>query len=72
MEIIKRGKRAASRNVALSCDDCGTRFRCAIGEMRLMPDFRDGDYYEVACPECRKSVTYSADLVRDGGYHGPG
>ena len=72
MEIISRGKRAASRKVELSCYRCGTVIRCTIGEMKYSSDQRDGSYYDIACPECKGSIPLAASVAHEGGYYGPG
>jgi len=61
MKILKRGDKVErERAFVLTCSACKTEIECTTSEMRLQPDPRDGDYYEIACPVCDRPITQAA------------
>lgn len=62
MRIIKHGKDPkAGAHYKTKCNTCKTVFEWHTGEARVMPDSRDGDYYEVKCPVCMRACTKAMD-----------
>lgn len=57
MEIIRKGVASESKTYRVSCDNCDTLFKFQQLEANWVTDNRDGDYLEVDCPVCGKSVT---------------
>lgn len=53
MKIIKHGcDPKAGEHFKSTCCSCSTKFEWHTGEARFVPDYRDGNYYEVKCPVC--------------------
>lgn len=67
MKVIKKGKGKtpwAGRKV--TCDSCDAKIQLeGTDRIRLIPDQRDGDYYEFKCPECGADVTIAASLFNN-------
>lgn len=65
MKILKPGKLPSAKTITTTCDHCGCKFRFAIKEAKLIPDQRDGDFYQVHCPQkgCGSDVNLDASLV---------
>ncbi|QNH21245.1 hypothetical protein HEP73_02159 [Xanthomonas sp. GW] len=62
MHIIKRGRDpSAGEHHRSTCRRCGTKFEWHTGEATVLPDHRDGDYYQVICPVCSHAVTKAID-----------
>ncbi|TSC82434.1 MAG: hypothetical protein G01um101419_590 [Parcubacteria group bacterium Gr01-1014_19] len=61
-KIIKTGKKNPGEfwvNKKLTCQKCGCKFQLEeTDKVKHVPDFRDGDYYEVNCPQCKNSVIF--------------
>ena len=58
MRIIKHGRDpAAGASFKTKCFSCRTVFEWHTHEAILRPDNRDGDYYEIACPVCKRLCT---------------
>jgi ribosomal protein S27E len=62
MKILKHGT-PRSNVVRTECRDCGCEFEFNRKEARLMPDFRDGDFYSINCPDCKKLCTVAYSLT---------
>lgn len=65
VEILQRGRQAVPYERTCRC---GCRFRFLETDAVRRSDQRDGDYLEIACPECNTTNYISARQ----GYHGPG
>jgi hypothetical protein len=66
MKIIKRGKPQGTVPTTTTCDSidgCGTVFSWYQSEGKLVPDQRDGDYWDVKCPVCGRHIFISVDAV---------
>lgn len=64
MKVIKKG-RSKSWKRRLSCYGCNALLEVLDTDCRYVSDQRDGDYYEVKCPECDDSITIAARVLRD-------
>lgn len=63
MRIIKSGTtKKKSREVKAGCNACECKFAFTTAEARLVHDSRDGNYYEIKCPECKTPVQIDASL----------
>ena len=66
MRIIKSGNNVKSKvKRIIRCYECRCEFEIQSGDeknFKLVNDFRDGNYYEVPCPECGKKQAVDADL----------
>ncbi len=63
MKVLKHGKSGQAVNnepLHLTCPACDTEIECTRGEMTLQNDSRDGDYYEIKCPDCDRMITKAA------------
>jgi len=61
MRIIKRGIPPEEREYQVTCHSCRTEFLFERKEATFHGDQRDGDYLEIKCPVCKKSVTTDVD-----------
>ena len=66
MRVVRSSK---SRNPrvrrVIECRHCGCEYEIQSGDERagkLVSDQRDGDYYELPCPECKKINNVDASL----------
>lgn len=59
MRIIKEGKIPEEQEIKATCRYCGTQFAFYRKEATYISDQRDGDYLDIQCPLCKKSVTAS-------------
>lgn len=57
VHIIERGTPPGDEPIETKCRRCTTKFSFTEGEAKRIPDQRDGDYLEIACPVCSASVT---------------
>jgi len=66
MKIIKRSKeRAPLLDKKITCEECDCQFQLeSEREAKFVADFRDGDYYEITCPQCHVRGTYQATLFQ--------
>ena len=65
MKILTPGINWNKANpLVFTCRVCSCRFSVEEKEATLVPDQRDGDYYEVKCPEtfCRKTCTMAVSV----------
>lgn len=67
MKVLKKGKKAKPwAGKKTLCDNCGSKIQLEESDnLKLIPDQRDGDYYEFRCPECSSSITVDARLMRN-------
>lgn len=62
MRIIKHGRDPkAGSFYKTTCLSCRTKFEWHTGEATIVPDLRDGDYYDVVCPVCGRHCTQNVD-----------
>jgi len=61
MKIIERGTDPDKRWITTTCVNCLTKFKFKAKEATLVHDQRDGDYFEIKCPLCKKSVIKDKD-----------
>lgn len=63
MKIIKKGdpgKKLPWVNKTITCRDCGCKFKLELADsakVKFVSDQRDGDFYQVNCPECKAQQT---------------
>lgn len=67
MKIIKSGKKQpALLRKKITCSECKCRFQLeSKSEAKFVSDQRDGDYYEIRCPQCRCTGTYATSLFSE-------
>jgi len=65
VEIIRQGQRPEDRRIETTCTRCKTVFAFQAHEARLVPDQRDGDFYQLPCPICSSPVSVAATVGRD-------
>ena len=63
MRIIRQGSIPVEM-ARVTCRECKTLFEFVKSEGKLVPDFRDGDYVEINCPFCHKTLAVSVGLFR--------
>ena len=57
MRIIKAGDLERVKSTRrFVCELCGCEWEASGGEYRLETDFRNGHYYVMACPTCRRET----------------
>jgi len=59
MKIIRHGQKPEEKTYEVTCAHCRTVFEFTQGEAKYRSDQRDGDYLEIPCPVCSKTVTKS-------------
>lgn len=57
MKIIRRGQIPAKRTHRVTCMWCDTLFEFQEIEAEKVYDQRDGSYFKIQCPVCRKEIT---------------
>lgn len=67
MRVVKSGnfKKSGVKRI-IECRECSCEFEIESSDTRrfkYVSDQRDGDYYEVRCPECNKVNTVDASLL---------
>jgi len=67
VRIIKQGTIPENQPIQTDCNHCSTVFEFLPFEAQYNHDQRDGDYYSIACPTCKRTCTHSKP-----GYFGPG
>lgn len=68
VRIIKEGREPDTKPVVATCSRCSTVFEFFPPEAQYVSDQRDGDFYSIDCPVCKREVTKAAK----SGYFGPG
>jgi hypothetical protein len=68
MKIIRQGADPKQTPLRGECTRCRTVIEFHPTEAKFVPDQRDGDFYQIACPTCSATITTSAP----SGYDGPG
>jgi hypothetical protein len=68
MEIIRQGADPANKAITAKCRKCKTVVKFLPYEAKFVSDQREGDFYCIACPVCKNTIT--ADVYY--GYNGPG
>lgn len=66
IKLIKKGKPKANKPVVTLCTHCYAKFSFEKGDARLVCNQRDGDYYYVLCPDCRKLTGVAVHLTSWG------
>ena len=65
MRIIEHGRDPSAGEIHRSkCLWCKTVFEWETNEARIVQDPRDGNYYEIACPVCRRLRTKAIEPLR--------
>ena len=65
MKILKKGKGSPlDRSARFQCDGCGATIEAKKSEGKYVSNWRDGDYVEVKCPQCKAKNIVSADLFQ--------
>lgn len=58
MKIVFRGEIPEDKPIRFECRKCKTVFEADQGkEARYVPDQRDGDFWQCACPICNTACT---------------
>lgn len=64
MKIIEQGKKPLL-DKKITCLECSCQFQLeSESEAKFIADQRDGDYYEITCPQCHHKGTYSTSLFQ--------
>lgn len=56
VEIIRQGQIPEEQVFEATCTNCKTHFRFKRKEAKYVSDQRDGDFLEIPCPLCSKTV----------------
>lgn len=65
MKIIKSGKPPEEKtSPAVACHNCGCIFQFEAREGEFVPDQRDGSYYRIGCPECKRINTVGTKFFK--------
>jgi len=65
MKIIKKGTGSPTdKSVRFTCKNCGALIEAKKSEGKHVSDFRDGDYYEMKCPQCNNFNNVAHDLFQ--------
>ncbi len=64
MKVVRKGKTDKPWvGYKATCGSCDAKLKLEKGDrVNFIADPRDGDYYEVKCPECGDTITVSASL----------
>ena len=60
MKIIERGTDPKTVPIRATCNHCRTVFEFHPIEAKYNSDQRDGDFYSIDCPVCKRTVTKNA------------
>jgi C4-type Zn-finger protein len=72
VKIIFYGRTNEETKREIWCPECESIMETTIAEMGpVHPDQRDGDYYTVTCPVCRKNIYLSAEAVNNNTLYKP-
>lgn len=52
MRVIAHGKMVGTSDIHGCCVSCYCKVAFKASEAVRVPDSRDGDYYQIKCPEC--------------------
>lgn len=61
--IFKNGKKDEKRKIKIICDDCKSLFTSAKKDFGQLKRDKDGAYYNVMCPICKKIQFVDASIV---------
>lgn len=64
--IIRQGIIPENQPIQATCGHCRTVFSFLPIEAKYNADQRDGDFYSIPCPLCKRTCNVSKP-----GYHGP-
>lgn len=63
MEILRKGTvRPNDRSAIFTCRECGSKIKGKMSEGRYVADWKDGDYVEMKCPQCKEVNAVAATL----------
>ncbi len=57
IKIVRQGKDPRLDTMAGTCSNCKTGVECLRHECNSTSDQRDGDWYSVVCPVCKRDIT---------------
>jgi uncharacterized protein with PIN domain len=63
VEIISRGTPPEEKPHEATCRNCSTQIRFLRREAKYISDQRDGDYLEVTCPVCSRTIFASTRAI---------
>ena len=68
MKVLRSAKSKGPKvKRVLECSNCECEFEIQSGDesnLKLISDWRDGDYYELPCPECKQINNVDATLFQ--------
>lgn len=68
MRVVRSGKSKKPRVTrTIECQGCESEIEIQSGDersLKLVSDWRDGDYYELPCPECKHVNNVDASLFK--------
>ena len=70
MRIVRHGKRWANPEVHGICTTCSCQVAFNLSEAKRVSDQRDGDFYQVKCPECASGYINVDAQVAEGSVSG--
>lgn len=63
MKIIAHGKMVGSPEIHGDCVSCYCKIAFVPDEAKLVYDGRDGNYYQIKCPECPGYINVSVRVA---------
>lgn len=63
MRITRHGTRKFDPEIEATCTGCHCQIAFRLTEAIRVSDPRDGDYYEIQCPECPRHITVAAHIA---------
>lgn len=73
MKIIFYGRSEENTTREIWCQECESVMEATIAELGpVQPDQRDGDYYAITCPVCKRKIYLDAEAVRNNTLYTPG
>ena len=57
VRIITPGRLPEEEPMDARCSSCGCHFEFTAKDAKRVNDQRDGDFWSIACPTCRRLVT---------------
>ena len=65
MRILKKGKGSPTdKSARFTCIGCGALIEAKKSEGKYIPDWRDGDYIKMKCPQCGNINSVSATMFQ--------
>lgn len=59
VEVIRLGQIPEEKEYTATCGNCSTLFKFKRREAKVTYDQRDGNFLQIDCPLCKKTVTKS-------------